>query len=296
MRDVVELPGGRRASYLVVGEGRPAMLFAGGPGFAADYMLPDAELFADLLRSYLVDPHGSGQSSPPSSPAGYTPEGHARFYETVRSALGLGEVTVLGHSFGAITGLVYCALFPGSVSRYVCVAGSGLSAETSDAESERAREQWEAALGRHRGAPWYPEARDVLDSWTERVLATDDPTEVDRMMGTVLPLYTAHPERPDVAEALSVMRTYLTTDLAAAKAWESGIYQSFDLRPLLSKIRCPTLVVAGEDDFICGPAQARLLVEAIPASRLVLIPDCGHLAMFEKEAEFVEAVTRFCAG
>jgi len=25
-----------------------------------------------------------------------------------------------------------------------------------------------------------------------------------------------------------------------------------------------------------------------------LIPHCGHLAMFEKEAEFVEAVTTFC--
>jgi pimeloyl-ACP methyl ester carboxylesterase len=142
-------------------------------------------------------------------------------------------------------------------------------------------------------APWYAEARDVLDAWTERVLATDDPTEVDRMMGTVLPLYTAHPERPDVAEALSLMRTYLTTDLAAAKAWESGIYQSFDVRPLLSEIRCPTLVVAGEDDFICGPAQARLLVDAIPGSRLVLIPDCGHLPSCEARATYRAAVAEF---
>jgi hypothetical protein len=27
-----------------------------------------------------------------------------------------------------------------------------------------------------------------------------------------------------------------------------------------------------------------------------IIPNCGHLAMFEKEAEFVEAVTAFCQG
>jgi pimeloyl-ACP methyl ester carboxylesterase len=106
MRDVVALVGGRRASYLMVGEGRTTMMFPGGPGFAADYMRPDADLFADVLHSFLVDPHGSGQSSPPASPADYAPEGHARFYEEVRSALGLTGVTVLGHSFGAITVLV----------------------------------------------------------------------------------------------------------------------------------------------------------------------------------------------
>lgn len=62
-------------------------------------------------------------------PAAYTPEGHARFYEEVRAALGLREVAVLGHPFGAITGLMYCALFPEAVTRFVCVAGSALSAD-----------------------------------------------------------------------------------------------------------------------------------------------------------------------
>jgi proline iminopeptidase len=116
------------------------------------------------------------------------------------------------------------------------------------------------------------------------------------MMGACLPLYTAYPDRPDVAEALAVMRRNLTADLAAVKAWESGIYQSFDLRSLLPRITCPTLVIAGEDDFICGPAQARLVAGTIPGSRLVLVPGCGHMLSCEAPAVYREAVADFLAA
>jgi pimeloyl-ACP methyl ester carboxylesterase len=120
MMQVVALPGGRAASYEVIGGGWPALMFAGGPGFSASYMNGDAELLSDVLCSYLIDPHGSGSSTPPADTADYSPEGHARLYEQVREALVLPEVVVLGHSFGATTALTYAALFPESTA--MCVA------------------------------------------------------------------------------------------------------------------------------------------------------------------------------
>ena len=65
----VALRGARVASYQVIGSGRPALMFAGGPGFAASYMTGDAELLSDTLQSYLIDPHGSGTSTPPADSA-----------------------------------------------------------------------------------------------------------------------------------------------------------------------------------------------------------------------------------
>lgn len=294
MKNTIDLPGGRRASYQVVGSGQPALMFPGGPGFAADYMLPDAEMFSDVLQSYLIDPHGSGESTPPIDPIEYTPEGHAAFYEEVRQALGLQDVVVLGHSFGAITGLAYCGMYPDAVRRLVCVAGSAASGEPTGAGAgSDVEEQWERSLSRHSGAEWYEEARSILDSWTERVLATNNPAEVEQMMVTVLPLYTAHPEKPEVAEALRSMDDYLTADLACMKAWESGVYQSFDLRPLVQRIQCPTLVVAGELDFICGPPSAELIAQTLDDCQKVVIPDCGHILVCEAPAAYRRAVERF---
>ncbi|MGH8835162.1 MAG: alpha/beta fold hydrolase [Actinomycetes bacterium] len=109
MTQTVALPRGKTASYEVVGSGRPALMFAGGPGYSAAYMNGDAELLSDVLCSYLIDPHGSGSSTPPDDPADYSAEGHARFYEEVRRELGLPAVVVLGHSFGATTALTYAA-------------------------------------------------------------------------------------------------------------------------------------------------------------------------------------------
>lgn len=294
MKRTVELPGGGRASYQVIGTGRPALMFPFGPGLAGDCMIPNAEMFSDLLKSYVIDPHGSGESTPPRDPVEYTPEGHAGFYEQVRQALGLDEVVVFGHAFGATAGIAYCALYPEAASRFVCVAGSAVSGEESDPESAKLMgEQWEASLARHSKADWYPGARSILDTWTERVLATGDPTEVQRMMMAVLPLYTAHPEKTEVAAALASMDRYLTADLGCMKAWESGIYQSFDLRPFMSRIQCPSLVVAGELDFICGPEQARVIEENIEDCTAVVIPDCGHMPVCEAPAIFRQSVENF---
>ena len=137
MVQVVALPGGRAASYEVIGSGRPALMFAGGPGFTASYMNGDAELVSDVLCSYLIDPHGSGLSTPPADAADYSPEGHARFYEQVRQELALPEVVVLGHSFGATTALTYAALFPESTAMCVAVAAFGIG---PDADTQQGGE------------------------------------------------------------------------------------------------------------------------------------------------------------
>ena len=71
MKHVVDLEAGRRASYEVIGQGRPALWLPGGfPGEAC--MRAEATLLADELKSYLIDPHGRGLSTQPSDPSHYS--------------------------------------------------------------------------------------------------------------------------------------------------------------------------------------------------------------------------------
>lgn len=64
-----------------------------------------------------------------------------------------------------------------------------------------------------------------------------------------------------------------------------------DARPGLSRIRCPTRVIVGEDDRITPPAVAEEMAAAIPAARLQVIPRAGHLAPME-EPDAVTATLR----
>jgi proline iminopeptidase len=282
--EVVGLPGRQAASYEIIGSGRPALMFAGGPGFSASYMNGDAELLSDVLTSYLIDPHGSGSSTPPADTAGYSPEGHARFYEEVRQALALPKVVVLGHSFGATTALTYAALYPESTAGCVAVAAFGIGPDADAQDGGEA--EAEALLLRHVGSPWYEAARPVMDQWTERLLAATDPAQMEQMMATVLPFYLAEPDKPEVATRLAGMSRVMKANLAAGQAWEGGLYQSADLRPLLGRITCPTLIVAGELDFICGPAQAQPIASAVTGSQLVMLPGCGHIPSIEAPHEY----------
>jgi proline iminopeptidase len=238
MTQIVALPGGRAASYEVIGSGRPALMLAGGPGFSASYMNGDAELLSEVLCSYLIDPHGSGSSTPPADPADYSPEGHARFYEEVRQALALPEVVVLGHSFGGTTALTYAALFPQSTAECVAVAAFGTGPDADAQDGGDAEAEFEALLARHAGSPWYEAARPVMDSWTERLLAATDAAEMEQMMAMVLPFYLAEPDKPEAAARLAEMSRAMKANLAAGKAWEGGLYQGVDLRPLLGRITC----------------------------------------------------------
>jgi pimeloyl-ACP methyl ester carboxylesterase len=286
----VDLGDARRASYEVIGEGTPMLYFMGGPGYSAALLRHDAELLADHFAVYLIDPAGSGGSTPPREQSQYDHIGHARFYEVVRQALGVGPATIMGHSFGGIVALTYAALFPGSTTRCVAVAARVVGAEI---EGEEAAGEMQAFLARHSNQPWYPAARKTWDEWTERVLAAEEASEIDAMMAEVLPLYTADPDRPGVQAMLDELRQGLKTDLTAAKVWESGLWQRIDARPLLPKVSCPTLVLVGALDMICGPAQARTIVDALPDAELVVVPDAGHFIAAEAPDVFREAITKF---
>ncbi len=63
----------------------------------------------------------------------------------------------------------------------------------------------------------------------------------------------------------------------------------------IPKIACPTLVIWGEQDKILGTKDARRFERAIPNSKLVWIPNCGHVPHLEKPQETAAAIAPFIA-
>ena len=286
----VDLSAGRVAEYETHGSGEPLLYFAGGPGENAALLRDDAQRLAERFAVHLIEPHGSGGSSAPSDPSQYDPVGHASFYEEVRQALGLERVNIMGFSFGGAVALAYAGLFPDVTARCISVAGRALGA-AAGADSD---EEMERALTRHRHASWYPSARRTWDEWPERVSALTDSRELDEMMLTVMPLYMAHPEQPSVQVRIESWRRDLRSNLSAALAWEGGLWETLDLRAELANIVAPTLLLAGEQDLICGPVAARQIADVVNHAETVTIPDCGHFIPTEAPAAFDDAVFRFC--
>jgi len=69
-----------------------------------------------------------------------------------------------------------------------------------------------------------------------------------------------------------------------------------DSRPVLAAIKCPTLILVGDGDELTPPAQAREMADSIAGSRLLVIPDCGHLSTLERPQEVTQALAEWMTG
>jgi len=77
---------------------------------------------------------------------------------------------------------------------------------------------------------------------------------------------------------------------------QTAIMNRVDSRPGLAAIRCPTLVVVGEQDVLTPPDRAAEIAAAVPNARHVVVPDCGHLSTLEQPQAVTRAVTEFLAA
>jgi pimeloyl-ACP methyl ester carboxylesterase len=95
-------------------------------------------------------------------------------------------------------------------------------------------------------------------------------------------------EKPDEQ---SLMTAYQSMTVLARLVWE----RPYDpkLAGRLHRIQCPTLLLWGDHDRLVPPSYGEAYRKLIPGSKLHLIKNCGHCPMFEKEAEFVETLTKF---
>ena len=63
---------------------------------------------------------------------------------------------------------------------------------------------------------------------------------------------------------------------------QRAILARADSRPLLSSIKCPTLVLVGEQDELTPPFLAEEMAAGIGEAKLVKVRHCGHLSTLEQ--------------
>jgi pimeloyl-ACP methyl ester carboxylesterase len=90
----------------------------------------------------------------------------------------------------------------------------------------------------------------------------------------------------------SMMAAYQSLTVLARLTWERPYNPKLAKR--LHRVRCPTLLLWGAQDKLVPPAYGEAYHRLIQGSQLKLLPQCGHLPMFEREAEFVQTVADFC--
>jgi pimeloyl-ACP methyl ester carboxylesterase len=250
--------------------GRPTVLRHAGEGTPFVYLhstLGESAMWLPFFQTWAKQFHvlaplhpGFGQSG------GFdqidTVEDMAFHYVEMLDALGLGEVVLGGVSLGGWIAAEFAVRWPERVKRLWIADAPGLWVD-------------EAPLGDlFRVMQNRERLRELLFHEPKGAMAQmvlrDDPDEEKMLFGY---------------QALTVL---------ARLVWERPYDPKLAAR--LRRVQCPTLLLWGANDRLVPPAHAEAYRRHLPQAEVRLIPNCGHLPMFECEAEFVEAVARFCAG
>jgi proline iminopeptidase len=297
LAEMLTLEDGRIVEWEAVGDGPPLVWVEGGPGFWAHLARPDVELVSDLFRCHLINAPGCGRTSPPADISGYDLPGIIGFFDEVRERLGLGRVTVMGHSWGGLVAASWAAAQPESVNRLIVIDGypGGYEGSDSAVDHSAARAEQERAYARHAGQPWYEAAVHAVAGAVGA--EWDEETWISRF-DPAWPMYFADPSSPLAVPHLARLRTEVRSNRAMNNAWygDTHHFDDIDILPFLAAVNCPSLVIAGQHDFICGPAWNRPIAAAIPAARYAEIADAGHVPGYEQPAAYRAALLDWLAA
>ena len=75
----------------------------------------------------------------------------------------------------------------------------------------------------------------------------------------------------------------LFNDLNACNEWQSGLETA-------KKVKCPALVIIGDNDLMTPPKRGQRVVEAIEDCQPVVLTDCGHMMMQEQPDQTLDAL------
>ena len=272
---------GRKLTYRKLGHGPVLVCHPGGPGFSADYFGDLAALW-EQHTLVMLNPRGTGGSDRPGDRRAYQIEDYVEDVEELRRHLGLQQIFLLGHSHGGVVAQAYAAKHPEHVSRLVLA--STLPRFGPDQKTAMQR-----GIDKRSTEPWAPDAIAAFEDEQAGRFNSDE--ELSDLVFREMPLYFAHFGSAEAGYLDTLKTEPINAD--ALKLFNDEIFTTFDLRDRLPTISCPTLVITGEEDFICGPVCSQEICSGLEGARLVIIADAGHMTFVEQPQAFHDEVADF---
>ena len=282
-RTDVDIGGHKVVAYSYGTGDEVVFLLNGGPGLPCDY-LRDAHSFLSEHGYRVVDfdQLGCGASDRPDDPALWEIGRYVEEVETVRRALGLGKVHLLGHSWGGWLAIEYALTYPQALKTLIL---EDTAADLPHLMSEMHRLR--ASLG--------PETVEML-------LAHEADGSYD------------HPEYQAAITLLNYrhvcrLQEWPAPLLASLNDWNMAPYMAmqgpneflyignlkdWNRVPDLPRIACPVLITVGRHDEIT-PACALRMKQNLAHAELVVFPNSSHMPFYEEPAAYDATLLGFLA-
>ncbi len=235
--------------YEIMGEGEP-VAFLNGILMTTDRWSGETEFLKTKYKCILHDTRGQFRSEKPEGD--YTMELHAEDFISLLDHLDIEKCHIVGTSYGGEIGMIFAYTYPERV-KSLSVIGSVSSVDIIlhneiQAWANASKVDLETFMIILRGI------------YSEKFLIENE---------------TYLKQREELIK--KVPEEFFAAFLKLAKA-----AQNLDITEKIKSIKCPTLIICGEDDTITTPRHHRIIADAIPDSELLFVHGAAHALVMEK--------------
>lgn len=249
--------------YETHGQGEPLIMIAGFSGNHTAW----SNIVANYSQQYQVivfDNRGIGQTDVPTFP--YTTEMMADDAVGLIKALNVGPAHFIGHSFGGCIVQMIAHRYP-ELTKSIVLSCTAPKLKTRANLYMNARFELIKA-----GAPEESVVKFItLLCWSEKYLS-----------------------QPKMAEQLVRAGFFPITLQGYENQMHAAI--NFDSRTWLKDIKCPCLIISGDDDILATTEDSKYLYDNISGSEQYCFKDVGHVPHVEQPKTFNDIVQKFLAN
>jgi len=248
-------------AYESVGQGVPLVLIHAFP-LSSRMWKPHIQTLAHKGKVIVLDLPGFGRSPRDVKPSiAKMAQGIARLLDSINVK---GPAMIAGLSMGGYVAFEFFRQFPGRVKAL------GLFSTRADADTPETREKRLKTAEKIR--------LEGLESFAKTILP--------KLVGKT----TLESHSPLLGEIGAMISSNTREGVEDALLAMAGRRDSTDL---LGLIKCPTLIIAGEEDQLIPVSEAEAMHAQIRGSQLHLLPSAGHLVNLEQPAAFQNVVEKF---
>jgi proline iminopeptidase len=258
-----------RAEGALMREVPTVLLLHGGPGFDHSNFKPEFSRLAEIAQVVYLDHRGNGRSDRGDQAKWNLPQ----WGDDVRAfceALEIEKPIVMGISFGGMVAMSYATRHPAHPGKLV------LSSTAAQIRTDRSLDMFERLGG--------PEVREAA----RRFFDNPGPETMPEFQKKCFPVYNRNPMGPEFVQR-SVTNLDLTIDFFRHES------HTFNFLADLGRIKCPTLIAAGELDPITPVADSKDIAAQMPPglARLEVFENAGHGAHRDQPERFFKVLNEF---
>jgi proline-specific peptidase len=237
---------------------------------------PWLDALSDTLLLIYVDARGQGRSQP-VDPATLTLDVFANDINQIAQQLGLRHFGLYGHSYGAMITLTHAMRY-GSAAQYILSSGTASSSKSTEdilknIEAFEPESTKNALLSSH--------------TFIQDIQTQED---VRRLRQIEWPFHFYRADCEACEQFIAQDHTIYSIDVL--KYFDEN-ESTIECEDQLYRVKKPTLIITGEYDRICTVRASQALHKGIINSKLVIIPDAGHLAYVEQPSFYLDALRSF---